>query len=758
MTIPTTLLLLVLTLGPGGGSAQAPAVQAAPAPTSPLSPLSEELWAAARAGDAARVTAALDKGADVNARTRYGATALTFAADRGHLEIVKLLISRGADVNVQDTFYQMRAIDMAMMNNHVSVVTLLLERGSKGAAGLLPMAIQRGNVAVVTALLESPELTRAQIRPALAGAKKVNNPEIIALIEKKLAAMPAESAPVGVSVDRATLQSYVGSYRNDEAGAAITVALNGEQLTLTAPGGGGVTMTLVATSPTSFRVAEREGLTLNFEGRGGMIERAVAVIGNTPQVWTRVATPPAGAAPAAPPTAATPTPPPAAVAAPPPAAAPTATDIKPAARTAARNWPEFRGDNAAGNGDGQGAVVEWDVDTQQNIRWKTPIPGISTASPVIWGNRVFVVTAVSSAGDKTFRTGLYGDVAPVNDLSEHTWKIYCLDKVTGKIIWEREAYKGGPKVKRHTKSSQASSTPATDGRRVVASFGSIGLLAAWDMDGKPLWQTDVGVLDSGWFFDPDTQWGHSSSPIIHGDTVILQADRYKDSFIAAYDAGTGKERWRTARDEISTWGTPTIFRAGNREQIVTNGPKIRGYDPSTGKLLWTLGPNSEVTVGTPVVGNGVVYVTGGYPPARPVYAIKPNASGDISLPKDQTSNEVIAWSNGEGTYIPTPIFYDGILYTCGNNGVVTAYDGATGERLYRARVGGGGSFSASPVAADGRLYFANEDGDIFVARAGRTYQEIAKNEMRAVIMSTPAISDGVVIVRTLDHVYGIGEK
>jgi outer membrane protein assembly factor BamB len=313
-------------------------------------------------------------------------------------------------------------------------------------------------------------------------------------------------------------------------------------------------------------------------------------------------------------------------------------------------------------------------------------------------------------------------------------------------------------VKRHTKSSQASSTPATDGRRVVAMFGSIGMLAAWDMDGKPLWQTETGILDSGWFFDPDTQWGHSSSPIIHGDKVIVQADRYKGSFIAAYDLGTGKERWRTDRDEISSWGTPTVFRAGNREQIVTNGPKIRGYDPSTGKLLWTLGPNSEVTVGTPVVGNGVIYVTGGYPPARPVYAIKPNASGDISLPKDQTSNDVIAWSNSEGTYIPTPIFYDGILYTCGNNGVVTAYDGATGERLYRARVGGGGSFSASPIAADGRLYFANEDGDIYVARAGRTYQEIAKNEMKAVIMSTPAISDGVVIVRTLDHVYGIGEK
>ncbi len=754
MTLSFTIFLLSLALMPNDTHTQASAAQQAPAPSpapvpAPIpAPINEELWAAVRAGDMARVTAALDKGADVNAKTRYGATALTFAADKGHIEVVKLLIARGADVNVQDTFYQMRAVDMAMMNSHPDVVTLLLERGSKGAPGLLPQAIQRGNVALVAVLLESPELTRAHIRPALAGAKKVNNPEIIALVEKKLAAMPAEPAAAGVTVDRATLQSYVGSYRNEEAGAALNVALSGEQLTVTPPSGSANAMTLVATSQTSFRVAEREGLTLNFEGRGGMIERVVAAAGNAPpQVWTRVATPPAGA------------PPPSAPAVPPPAAAaPTAADTKPADRTAARNWPGFRGENAAGNGDGQGAVVEWDVDTQQNIRWKTAIPGISTASPVVWGNRVFVVTAVSSAGDKTFRTGLYGDVAPVNDLSEHTWKIYCLDKATGKILWEREAFKGAPKVKRHTKSSQASSTPVTDGRRVVAIFGSIGMLAAWDMDGKPLWQTDIGVIDSGWFFDPDTQWGHSSSPIIHGDRVIVQADRYKDSFIAAYDAATGKERWRTARDEISSWGTPTVFRAGSREQIVTNGPKVRGYDPSNGKLLWTLGPNSEVTVGTPVVGNGVVYVTGGYPPARPVYAIKPNASGDISLPKDQTSNEAIAWSNGEGTYIPTPIFYDGILYTCNNNGVVTAYDGATGERLYRARAGGGGSFSASPIAADGRLYFANEDGDIIVARAGRTYQEIAKNEMKAVIMSTPAISDGVVIVRTLDHVYGIGQK
>jgi outer membrane protein assembly factor BamB len=337
--------------------------------------------------------------------------------------------------------------------------------------------------------------------------------------------------------------------------------------------------------------------------------------------------------------------------------------------------------------------------------------------------------------------------------------VLCLDKDTGRILWERTAFTGLPKVKRHTKASQANSTPVTDGKRVVGIFGTIGLLAAWDMEGKPLWTQDVGVLDSGWFFDPDYQWGHSSSPIIYRNTVIVQADRQKHSFMAAYDLDTGKEVWRTERDEISSWGTPTLFRTEGRDEIVTNGPKIRAYDPATGTVLWTLGPNSEVTVGTPVVGDGLVYVTGGYPPVRPIYAIKPGASGDIELTKEKTTSDAIAWSNDrEGTYIPTPIVYQGILYTCGNNGVLSAYDAKTGERLYRARVGGGGSFSASPVAADGRLYFANEDGDIFVVRAGRTYEELSKNEMKEVIMSTPAISDGVIVVRTLGHVYGIGEK
>ena len=286
---------------------------------------------------------------------------------------------------------------------------------------------------------------------------------------------------------------------------------------------------------------------------------------------------------------------------------------------------------------------------------------------------------------------------------------------------------------------------------MVAVFGSAGLLMAWDFGGKELWKVDLGVLDSGWFFDPAFQWGHSSSPVIYRNSVIVQADTQKGSYLAAWDLRTGKELWKTPRaDEISTWGTPAIARAADgRDVIVTNGTKVRGYEAATGKLLWTLGPNSEITIGSPVVGNDLVFVTGGYPPVRPVYAIRPGSSGDISLQKGQESSQAVAWSNlTEGTYIPTPIVYDGLLFTLNINGVVTAYDAATGKRAFRGRIGTGGSFSASPVAADGRLYISSEDGEIYVVTAADGLAQVAKNDMKEVVMATPAISDGLIIVRT----------
>ncbi len=296
----------------------------------------------------------------------------------------------------------------------------------------------------------------------------------------------------------------------------------------------------------------------------------------------------------------------------------------------AGDWPQFRGPSASGIGDGAKPPVHWDATKSTNVVWKTEIPGLAVSSPVVWGDRVFVTTAISTDAKQALRTGLFGDTDPVIDNSAHQWKVLALDRKTGKILWEQTAHQGTPKTKRHPKSSQASPTPATNGKVVVAYFGSEGLFA-YSLDGKVLWRKDVGLQNAGWFFDPDSEWGAASSPIIYKNTVILQCDRQKDSFIAAYDLKDGKELWRTARAEIPAWGTPTIAQGKDRAEVVTNGTKaIRGYDADTGKELWTLGPNSEVTCTTPVSAHGLIFVTAGYPPVQPIYAIKIGSSGDLT--------------------------------------------------------------------------------------------------------------------------------
>jgi outer membrane protein assembly factor BamB len=425
----------------------------------------------------------------------------------------------------------------------------------------------------------------------------------------------------------------------------------------------------------------------------------------------------------------------------------------------AQNWPSFRGSNASGAADSQNPPTAWDAEKSVNVVWKTPIPGLAHASPIVWGDRLFVVTAISSAPQGKFRHGLYGDVDSDKDLSKHTWKIYCLDKKTGQVLWEQVASEGVPKVKRHMKSSHASATPATDGRYVVAFFGSEGLFC-YDTSGKLVWKQDLGVLESGWFFDADYQWGMASSPIIYKDLAIVQCDVQKGSFIAAFDLKTGKQVWRTSRDEIPSWGSPTIFESKGRAMVVTNATKrIRGYDPLTGKEVFELSGNSEVTVGTPVTGHDLVFVTAGYPPIQPIYAIRATAAGDITLAEGKESNEHIAWSKKRGgTYMPTPLLYGDHLYTCSNNGVLTCYEAKTGERIYQQRIGDkGGAFTASPVAADGRLYLASEDGEVYVLKAGPKYELIATNPMGEVLMATPAISEGMIFIRSLTHVYAVGD-
>lgn len=430
----------------------------------------------------------------------------------------------------------------------------------------------------------------------------------------------------------------------------------------------------------------------------------------------------------------------------------------PAAR--GQNWPSFRGARAGGVAEGHAAPTKWNAEKGENILWKVPIPGLSVASPIVWRDRVFVVTAVSSdTKNETFRHGLYGDVEPHADTSKHAWKVYAFDTKTGKIIWERIAHEGVPKTKRHPKSSQASSTPATDGRHVVAFFGSEGLYT-YDWNGKLLWKKDLGLLNAGWFYDPDYEWGTASSPIIYKDMVIMQCDIQQNSFVAAFALEDGKQIWRTGRDEIPSWGTPTIYEGKDRAELITHATKfIRAYDPMTGKELWRLGPNSEITAPTPFVAHDLIYVTNGYRGIQPIYAIRPGGAGDLTLKGDATSSEYIAWSTKRGgPYMPTPLVYGDHFYTTNNSGILTVYNAKTGEHVYQQRIGKGGAYSASVVAAGGKVYFTSEDGEIFVVKAGPTYELLATNPMGEVLMATPAISDGILFVRGLKHLYAIGER
>jgi outer membrane protein assembly factor BamB len=425
----------------------------------------------------------------------------------------------------------------------------------------------------------------------------------------------------------------------------------------------------------------------------------------------------------------------------------------------AQNWPQFRGPGASGVVEGRAAAVKWDAEKSLNTLWKVPIPGLGHSSPVVWGNKVFVTAAVTTGAKDETRFGLYGDVTPVKDDPKHIWKVYALDKLTGKILWERTAYEGIPKVKRHPKSTHADSTPVTNGKYLIALFGSHGLYA-YNLDGKLLWKQDLGVLDSGWFYDPDYQWEYGSSPIIYRDLIIIQADIQKDSFIAAYNIKNGKLVWKTPREEIPSWGTPTIYEGATRAEIITNGSKaIRGYDPMTGRELWRLTPNSEVTTPTPFAARNLIYVTSGYAPIQPIYAIRPGATGDISLKDGAVSNTFIAWSKQRGgPYMPTPVVYGDILYTCSNQGILTAYNADTGDRLYQERLGGtGGAFTSSPVASDGKLYMFSEDGDVFVVKTGPKYELLSKNPVGEVMMASAAISDGLIIVRGLKHLFAFGE-
>lgn len=428
-----------------------------------------------------------------------------------------------------------------------------------------------------------------------------------------------------------------------------------------------------------------------------------------------------------------------------------------AASAAGQNWPSFRGENGSGVGTGSPPVT-WNVATGENVKWRTRIPGLGHSSPIVWGDRVFVTTAVSMQGEASLDTGwLNGTGDSAKDTGEWEWKVLCLEKATGKVLWEQAAHRGVPRHKRHLKASHANSTPATDGKRVVALFGSEGLFA-FDLNGKLLWSKDLGSLNAGPVGMPDVQWGYASSPVLHDDKVIVQCDVHGESYWAVLDAKDGKELLRVSRGDDPSWCTPSILKADNKTQVICNGyKKIAAYDLATGEEIWHFGGGGDVPVPRPIVSGDAVFITNGHG-RSPIYAVKATARGDLTPKDDDTTPEGMLWYRpNKGSYMPTPIVVGEVFYVANDNGVFTGFEVGTGKQLLRERLPGGGksTYSASPVAADGRIYVTSEDGQVDVVRAARTFEVLASNQMGEICMATPAISDGLLLIRGRDHLFAI---
>ena len=418
-------------------------------------------------------------------------------------------------------------------------------------------------------------------------------------------------------------------------------------------------------------------------------------------------------------------------------------------------WPQFRGPQACGFNKSSKTATTWNIEGSKSIKWKTSIPGLGHSCPVIWDNYLFVTTAVSEKLDQSLKVGLYGDIDMANDSTVHEFKVYCLDKNSGKILWEKVACKGIPKSKRHTKSSQANCTPATDGKFLVVNFGSEGLYC-YDLKGNLIWSKNLGLLNPGFYLVPGIEWGYSSSPIIYKDRIILQCDIPNVPFIASLDLATGNEIWRTSRgDEVQTYGTPAIYAGKGSTQVIVNGYKhMGGYDFETGKEIWKLSDGGDIPTPTPVVANNLIYINSAHGKFSPIFAIRPDAKGDITLASDSTKNQYIAWSvKRGGAYMQTPLVYEGFLYNLQVNGQLTCFDALTGEIKYKQNLND--SFSASAIAADGKIYFSSESGTIYVVKAGPEFGLLAKNEIQDVCMATPAISGNSLYFRAQHYLIAV---
>jgi len=428
-------------------------------------------------------------------------------------------------------------------------------------------------------------------------------------------------------------------------------------------------------------------------------------------------------------------------------------------KSSSAEWPQFRGPQACGVEAGKALPTEWNVETGKNVQWQTPVPGLGHSCPIIWSNRVYVTTAVA-AGEAELKVGLYGDIGSVQENAAQQWRLLALDRASGKIIWNVLGHSAIPHVKRHPKATHCNSTPATDGNYVVAIFGSEGLFA-FDQYGNLRWKESLGPMDSGFFAVPSAQWGFGSSPVIHDGKVIVLCDVQTNSFLAAFDLKTGKELWLTKRGDVPTWSTPTVVESGSRKQIVVNGwHHSGGYDFSSGRELWRLDGGGDIPVPTPIFADGLIYLTSAHGKIRPMRAIRPDATGNITPADPAGTNTAIAWVHPrQGNYMQTPIAVKNRIYGCSDAGIVTCFESQSGKILFSERISDGSQgFTASPVSDGRHLYFPAETGRVVVLPVADKFSTVATNELGAICMATPAIADGTLFFRTRSKLVAIGNK
>lgn len=401
----------------------------------------------------------------------------------------------------------------------------------------------------------------------------------------------------------------------------------------------------------------------------------------------------------------------------------------------------------------------FDPSGMKNILWKSKVPGLGLSSPVIWDNRLFITTAESKSDNAGLKTGIFGDVSSVKDESVHDWKILCFDKNNGKLLWERTAYTGVPAIKRHPKSTHANSSVATDGKHVVAFFGSEGLYC-YDINGNLLWTKNFGILKSVFFTMPGAEWEFGSSPVIYKGSVIIQCDVLENSFVGCFDVTTGKELWKTERDDYPGWATPNIYENGTRTIVVVNGFKhMGGYDFKTGKEIWRMSGGGDIPIPSPITGKDLIYLNGAHGRESPIIAVRKEAAGDITPGDDNNQDSFVQWRiQRGGSYMHTMLLYHDRLYNVNWNGMVNCLDPLTGKQIYNAKLGNTKSFVASPVASDGKIYIVDEEGTVYIIRDGDDFEMLAEIPLNDACLTAPSISRGAIFFRTMHYLIAAGKK